>query len=581
MSRQGGRNQDATVELFPFLAVLICTVGALIVLLVVVVQQARHVGTEPVMSPQPDGAKPTGPAQSTDELAENQAQDEPSESDLTEELRDLTWQAEVLSGSRQKTLQRLKAQQLELSRAEDHQRRLKQQLDSLTREAERIDQAAKEASLKKERSGASVSQLEAQVLFAKQQLEEKQRRAKQQSRAYTLIPYTGPHGTKRRAIYIECTADQVILQPEGVILTPKDFEEPIGPDNALAAALRATREYLLDVGLTERSGEAYPLLIVRPPGARAYAACRRALVGWDDEFGYELVADDPTLVYPPADPMLAELLRQTVDEARRRQELRLADPSSPVLFVAPGRGGFVTAEGLPSKPIDRQSPGDELRRQPTAPGGSRPTGHQMTGVREPAPRKPPTGAPATAGEPGRLGNIGPAGLRSPPPTGKAEDNASSDELVRSDSPASAFGTPQGGSGTARDTSWFGGFSSANVNASSLAQTHGPNWALPNAADGAIGITRPVLVTCAPAELIVHPEAGAAERPRRIPFDGPTQTAIQPFVSVLWERIESWGIAGPGVYWKPILKVTVAPGGDARFAEMRSLLDDSGLEIVPR
>ena len=40
MSRRSRRQSDATVTLFPFLAVLICTMGSLIVLLVVVVQQA-------------------------------------------------------------------------------------------------------------------------------------------------------------------------------------------------------------------------------------------------------------------------------------------------------------------------------------------------------------------------------------------------------------------------------------------------------------------------------------------------------------------------------------------------------------
>ena len=41
MRSRKNRSTEASVTLFPFLAVLICTMGALIVLLVVVVQQAR------------------------------------------------------------------------------------------------------------------------------------------------------------------------------------------------------------------------------------------------------------------------------------------------------------------------------------------------------------------------------------------------------------------------------------------------------------------------------------------------------------------------------------------------------------
>ena len=33
--------------------------------------------------------------------------------------------------------------------------------------------------------------------------------------SYAIVPYDGPNGTHRRPIYIECTAQGVILQPEG------------------------------------------------------------------------------------------------------------------------------------------------------------------------------------------------------------------------------------------------------------------------------------------------------------------------------------------------------------------------------
>ena len=49
-------------------------------------------------------------------------------------------------------------------------------------------------------------------------------------------------------------------------------------------------------------------------------------------------------------------------------------------------------------------------------------------------------------------------------------------------------------------------------------------------------------------------------------------------SKLWARVESWGIAVAGGYWKPVLNVQVTPGAEQRFEELRVLLDGSGLEV---
>ena len=60
---------------------------------------------------------------------------------------------------------------------------------------------------------------------------------KQRPKSYAIVPYQGRQGTSRRPIYIECRANDVILQPEGVKLTIDDFRPPIGPGNPLVAAL--------------------------------------------------------------------------------------------------------------------------------------------------------------------------------------------------------------------------------------------------------------------------------------------------------------------------------------------------------
>ncbi len=95
------------------------------------------------------------------------------------------------------------------------------------------------------------------------------------------MPYEGPNQTRRQPIYLECRRDAVVVQPEGIRLTDPDFEEPLGPGNPLAMALRAAREYMLARHeFDPQAGEPYPLLLVRPEGINAYSAARAAMKSW-------------------------------------------------------------------------------------------------------------------------------------------------------------------------------------------------------------------------------------------------------------------------------------------------------------
>jgi hypothetical protein len=46
-------------------------------------------------------------------------------------------------------------------------------------------------------------------------------------------------------------------------------------------------------------------------------------------------------------------------------------------------------------------------------------------------------------------------------------------------------------------------------------------------------------------------------------------------------MKSWGIAGKGLYWRPTLLMEVKPGAADRYAEVKALLDDSGLDVHER
>lgn len=144
----------------------------------------------------------------------------------------------------------------------------------------------------------------------------------------------------------------MIIQPEGIRLTDKDFDGPMGPGNPLAAALRAAREHLLaQREFDPQAGEPYPLLLVRPEGIMAYYAAREAMKSWGCDFGYELIGDDWKLAYPSPDPRLTGVVEQAIASARVSQERLIAAapreyPSHrKATYRASSNGGVVSDSG--------------------------------------------------------------------------------------------------------------------------------------------------------------------------------------------------------------------------------------------
>jgi hypothetical protein len=553
MRRESRRKNAVGVSLFPFLAVLICTMGALIVLLVLMVQQARVLAS----------------AVQDDEAAVVQ-QSATNEAELRQQLADYDWRREVLETQRTELTEQLSRQRLELSHLEDHIRRLQDrwkqlvaQVDELQRLGQQDDQATARAELDKLRQA---------IGRASQELDDAKKKAASRPRSYAVVPYDGPNGTRRRPIYIECTGEAVILQPEGIVLSPDDFSGPLMPGNPLDAALLATREYLARNGAIGRGSEPYPLLLVRPEGAISFAMSRAAMKSWEDEFGYELIDADIKIQYPPPDPALARELDETVRLARRRQEILAA--AQPSRFRGDEGGGFVATDRRGGFVSDRGNGSNSGRGSGFGGGdGGFGGGH---------------GDPSTMGRAG--GDARPNAARPGDHPVSGDPNRDSSENGGTGSPTAAEVNRQGGQpsgqtggqsagqsgGQPGGTAQLG--SSTDRSMESLSRTRGSNWALPNATPTSTGFTRPISVACYPDRLVLIPERGTAEYPLVVTLTGPMRGDIDQFVSTISKRTQSWGIAGPRAYWKPVLTVDVAPGADGRYAELESLLRGSGLDV---
>jgi hypothetical protein len=298
MSRKTARQQIG-VALFPFLAVLICTMGALIVLLVLLVQQARVDA-------------------STIAAARTGASNEPLTQQLRERLEDANWRRELLDKSRQEKATELSQSRSRVAHLEEHKQRLEAAARELLQRARAIDEGRQLRAQDLAAAQAEAARLKADIERQKTELQQAKKNQRSSEEFYALIPYDGRNGTRRRPIYVECTEFGVIVQPEGLLLVANDFHGPLGPGNPLDMALRAIREHW-ERSDANGAGQPYPLLIVRPSGVHAFGAARAAIKAWDDEWGYELISDDKQLDFGSPDPALAATLSKTVAVARQRQ----------------------------------------------------------------------------------------------------------------------------------------------------------------------------------------------------------------------------------------------------------------------
>lgn len=650
MSRQRTTQTIQKAPLFTFLDVLTCTMGLLILLLVAIARQSKLKSIDQV------------------ESARSSAVATQAERDQLHE------QLGNLQSSRDRRAQELAQRQAALRENKELVRRLREELAELERSAALLNQSLAAG------GGLSdpdeIAKLEARISELRSRLQTA--REKGSSPSYAIIPFLGPNETRRRPIYIECRRDRIVLQPEGVALTERDFDGPLDNSNALASVVRAAEQHLGRTSQTDlrEAGEPYPLLLVRPDGINSYYVARAALRGWGADFGYELIDGDWKLDFQQPNAGLASVEAKALEDSRERQKFlgyAGAGIGGGGAFSGDSRGqrgDFEQSDEEPRSGRYRVAADGRVVREAGGYRSSRPRvgGSRLSKYAEITGEGAEGDAAHGSPKPGTGSGTGQAGSRSsvaewndpfvaPPGSGisngltgsrgtqshaakpGAGSDAQSSELTGSDAgdsggkggggsattaqaagsagAASAAGSAAGGgpsliapNGTGQPASNGGGSLMGSPadptvasdqqgpqilpqkmfgqnhgrdggSASSLADSQGKNWALPDSSRGSIPVTRPINVEIQDDRVVVLPEVPGGPGRRELAFAGPTSNAVTGLITAIWDRMDGWGIAGKGMYWRPELHVTTTPDGARRLAELKALLADSGVVIVER
>jgi hypothetical protein len=513
--------------------------------------------------------------------------------------------------------------QARLSHLEDHMRRLREQLESLQLAAAELNSLEGEHYDDRKQAQQEIERLQQLIKESRKTIDELRADAKSRSKSYAIVPYQGRRGTHRRPVYIECREQDAVLQPEGVIFTIEDFRPPIGPGNPLVAALRAAREHIVryeSSTVTGKEAEPYPLIIVRPAGVRLYYYVREAIQSWDSEFGYELVEEDWDLKYAPADPQLAAVEYEAAELSRRRlQALAAAAPQAYGAYRGGGGGGgfgsgFGGGFGDGGSDDGDADPEYDVATAPSTVGGSPRLAAQPGGGRavvvadradvgrghvaaaeangtgggitddryaakEPAGAKAASGMSSTASTTASPTAADPSrqrGSQQPPPQ----------DVERQPDGSPASGAYSGGENPEQELEDMARAAAGKENDATATRNktkaRGKNWAIRNAGPGMIPIRRTIQVVVRGNALAILPEASATNEDsaagREFQFSDLPEAAYEDLVSAVDKRIEDWGMAGQGLYWRPVVELKVSADGERRYDDLVRLLKHSGAEI---
>jgi hypothetical protein len=408
------------VSTFPFLAVLLCAMGALILLLLVIDRQAKIVARNKALlalAKKSDEQK----ALDRERLAEWERRRREQRARLEQQRQDLLSAMEKARGQAEASEGELQAEQ---ARQRDLQGQLSAEEASFNEMQEaakarraKLDETAKQAEGQRQllaRQKADLDRLDK----ALKDLKLLRRRAEQ---TYSVVPFKGVRGGTRRPIYVECTAAGLVFHPERTTL-----EGLMTAPAAIRAEVKrrvAQQEKEAPVPLDKTSQKPYLLMLVRPDGIANYYRAIRALDGLGADFGYEFIDPEWILDFPPGDvepvpqPWLtAEDGKKAAGPSPRPGGARAGQPgaSSPA-----GQGQVLSPWSHPPPSPGGAGPGPAGIAPQRIPGGTLPG---EPGPLRGAPGQPvsPGSRPVPSGKPG-VGQQRPGKVAGAPPAGPAAE----------------------------------------------------------------------------------------------------------------------------------------------------------------
>ncbi len=288
------RRHTLQVSTFPFLAVLLCTMGSLILLLLVIDRRARVVARAKALR-----AAALVAAEDAQAQARRQAELEHRQQALHAQLQkqDQDVLSQIQTANQENTAAGADVRR-EQTQIQELQKKIQTESARLTQEQKEIQARRAKVSqttANTEAARRDLARLNGDLTQLERTLADLKEARQRDAHKYSLVPYRGRRGDGRRPLYVECGDESIIFHPEraslaGLQMTLGNIRTEVDQRLAHKRQAAATAK--------EKSETPYLLLLVRPNGVRTYYKVLSALEGLKIDFGYEFVDADWVLDFP-------------------------------------------------------------------------------------------------------------------------------------------------------------------------------------------------------------------------------------------------------------------------------------------
>ena len=395
------------VSTFPFLAVLLCAMGSLLLLLFIMDRRAKIAAQHQVEETKAVRAA-RSKAEEDERLAQWEAARRKLEQALLAQHGDLAIQMKGVrsdADDANKRLQFIHAQHADLIKQLKGEAANISLLElQLVNQRGNLKEAAKKEQASKSELADAVKEL-AELELAFHALKELRKRGKD---TYSVVPYRGKHGDSRTPIYVECQAEGVLFHPDQKLLGGIDFNAlSLRSEIERCSGPLVTAKTSRDKKVGEAKAQPYILFLVRPDGIATYYKAQAALNGFALDFGYELVDQDWVLDFDgaPATKPAPTQMAKTNPLAKPVPPPIGVDSANPLLTPKQGGGGNSQP---PWPPVGIGNPNPFL---PPKQGGAPPNQGGGGNLPPPVGLRPPR---VDTGIPGKLPSFVPVDKIAPP-----------------------------------------------------------------------------------------------------------------------------------------------------------------------
>src|SRR5262249_37781550 len=278
-----GRRHKLQVSTFPFLAVLLCAMGSLILVLLVMDRKAHQAAQARAQREAIRLAE-----ESAQSAAARQAEVEQKKKEARtawEQKRDalhakLTSEQVELQLQMRKVRDQLGAIAARLRYEQDTstelRRKVKDERGKIQTEEQlllTLRSGAGQVATQSKESSKTLRRMTLDLLQMEQALKDLKAARQREQHTFSVVPYHGRRGENRRPIYVECTAPSVIFHPERRAM-------PVTSDVRAEVERRIAQQRAKRAGAAgDTDATPYLLLLVRPDGVNTYHIFQAALKG--------------------------------------------------------------------------------------------------------------------------------------------------------------------------------------------------------------------------------------------------------------------------------------------------------------